>query len=109
MESVVAPGLPGAPQVISSPPTSALYHARAGVYANLRYIKTRSSEKYQTIPSSNVDQYIKQIGDNPLSLSFNVKSKIATPEYVRLNAEVVMNGLISGKAYGVHLLFVPFS
>ncbi len=75
----------------------------------MRFIKTRLSEKYETIPSSNVDQWIKQTTDNPLSLDFVVNSKTNVKENVRLNAEVVMNGLTSGKSYGIHLLLVPFS
>lgn len=55
-------------QDIATTPSSPLDNARKASYANLKYLKTRSSEVYQTIPSSNVDQYIKQIGDNPLSL-----------------------------------------
>lgn len=75
----------------------------------MKYLRTRSSEVYQTIPSSNVDQFIKQIGDNPLSLEFTVNSKKDVKELVRLNAEVVMTGITSGKSYGVHLIFLPWT
>lgn len=75
----------------------------------MKYLRSRSSEIYQTIPSSNVDQFIKQIGDNPLSLEFSVKSKKDVKEFVRLNAEVVMTGITSGKSYGVHLVFLPYT
>ena len=98
---------PGDLQIITTPAGKELEKARKAEYANLRYLRTRSSEIYQTIPSSNVDQFIKQIGDNPLSLEFTVKSKKDVKEFVRLNAEVVMTGITSGKSYGVHLVFLP--
>ena len=92
-------------------PTTELTNARSSTnnYANLKHIKTRSSERYETVPSDNTLQWIRQISDNPLSLAFYVKGKTATTvsEYVRLNAEIVMNGLTPGKSYGIHYVFVP--
>jgi hypothetical protein len=70
-------------------------------------MKTRLSEKYETIPSNNVDQYIKQIDDNPLSLNFIVMSKTGVTETVQMNAETVMSGLTPGKSYGISLIFLP--
>lgn len=81
-------------------------------YANIKHIKTRFTEKYETVPSDNTYQWIRQIKDNPLSLAFYIKGKKgatgAVPsEYVRLNAEIIMNGLTAGKSYGIHYLFTP--
>lgn len=109
LKSAVTIAIPGGIQAIATTVDSDLDKARKAVYTNLKYLKARSSEVYQTIPSSNVDQYIKQIGDNPLSLEFSVKSKKDVKEFVRLNAEVVMTGITSGKSYGVHLVFLPYT
>ena len=70
-------------------------------------MKTRVSEKYATVPSSNIEQYIKQINDNPLSLNFVVLNKAGVNEYVQMNAEIVMNGLTAGKSYGIYFLLSP--
>lgn len=76
-------------------------------YGNLKWMKTRISEKYETIPSDNSLQWVGQNGDNPLDLQFITKSKTGDTSYIKFNAEVVMNGLTSGKSYGVHLALVP--
>ena len=81
--------------------------SRNGDSTNLRYIKTRLSEKYQTIPSNNVDQYIMQNNDNPLSLTFVSNSKLAVTEMIQMNAEIVMTGLTAGKSYGIFFALAP--
>ena len=70
-------------------------------------MKTRLSEKYETIPSSNTDQYIQQISDNPLSINFVVMSKKDITEFVKMNAEIVMTGLTAGKSYGISFILSP--
>lgn len=84
-----------------------LADARAGNEPNLKYMKTRISEKYTTIPSNNVDQYIQQISDNPLSLNFVVMNRNSITESVQMNAEVVMSGLTPGKSYGIFFALSP--
>ena len=87
--------------------TTELADARKGDKTNLKYMKTRLSEKYETIPSNNIDQFIQQTADNPLSLDFVVMNKKDVNEYIQMNAEIVMNGLTAGKSYGISFILSP--
>lgn len=90
-------------------PTTELADARKGEKTNLKYMKTRLSEKYETIPSNNIDQFIQQTNDNPLSLNFVVMNKKDVNEYIQMNAEIVMTGLTAGKSYGISFILSPQS
>ena len=88
-------------------PSPSLVDARAGNVKNLRYIKTRLSEKFETVPSDITQQSISQLTDNPLNLVFNLNGKFNDNALVRLNSEVVMNGLTDGKPYGIRVIMRP--
>lgn len=88
-------------------PSAILTTAIQGGNSNLRYIKTKSSERYEETPSDERFKKATKITDSPLEVSFVSISKLNVVENVRFYAEINMTGLTDGKPYGVNFLLVP--
>lgn len=56
-----------------------------------------------------MNQNVQQIGANPLNLKFTVNAISGDSTNVRLNAQVVMTGITSGKPYGFRVQIKPSS
>ena len=56
-----------------------------------------------------MNQNVQQSGPNPLNLKFTVNGISGDSTNVRLNAQVVMTGVTSGKPYGLRVQVKPAS
>ena len=88
-------------------PSAELTTAIQGGNSNLRYIKTKSSERYEETPSDERFKKVIKITDSPLEVSFVSFSRQNIVENVRFYAQINMTGLTDGKPYGINFLLVP--